>query len=253
MKKFITFILCLTSLAASAAGITDSLKKNPPVTDTAKHAYRSVILPAGLAVYGGLSFAITPLRNFDYYINNQITQNAPGFKTSVEDYLQFAPAAIVYGLNLAGYQGKNDFVNRTAILGISYGILGVSVETAKHLTHRMRPDGSDNLSFFSGHTSSAFLCAEFLNQEYGAKSPWLSVAGYTIAGATGVLRLYNHDHWFSDVITGAGMGMLSAKAGYYIYPYVLKRLSHTSKNGKKAFVMPAFYDGTKGLSLAMQL
>jgi membrane-associated phospholipid phosphatase len=206
-----------------------------------------------LVSYGVLSFAIHPIRNLDYTINNEITKTAPNFSSKAESYFQYAPIAIVYGLNLAGISGKNTFIDRTALLGISAIMAGIATTATKYATHRLRPNGSDNLSFFSGHTTTAFAGAEFLNQEYSDRSVWYSVAGYTIATATGVFRLYNHDHWFSDVVAGAGAGMLCTKAAYFVYPYLRNQLTHKGTGAKEISFMPTYQDGNIGFSFAMQL
>jgi len=70
---------------------------------------------------------------------------------------------------------------------------------------------------------------------------------------TGIFRMYNRDHWFSDVVAGAGFGVLSTKAAYLIYPYLRNKLTHKSKSGKSTMVMPTYQNGTPGLSFAMQL
>lgn len=82
----------------------------------------------------------------------------------------------------------------------------------------MRPNGSGFNSFPSGHTANVFASAEFLNQEYKDIHPWIGYAGYTVATATGILRMYNNKHWLSDVVAGAGFGILSTKVSYLIYP-----------------------------------
>ena len=160
---------------------------------------------------------------------------------------------MVYGLNLVGVSGKNVFIDRTALLGLSGGILGISELALKHATHRLRPNGTDYYSFPSGHTGAAFLGAEFLAQEYSEKSPIYTIIGYTAAVTTGIFRMYNRDHWFSDVVAGAGFGVLSTKAAYLIYPYLRNALTHKDKNGKSTMIMPTYQDGVPGLSFAMQL
>lgn len=71
-----------------------------------------------------------------------------------------------------------------------------------------RPDGSNNKSFPSGHTATAFMAATMLHKEYGGRSPWYSIAGYSMATVTGVSRMLNNKHWLSDVLVGAGIGIL---------------------------------------------
>ncbi len=79
------------------------------------------------------------------------------------------------------------------------------------------------------------------------------MAGYAIATTTGIFRLYNRDHWFSDVVAGAGFGILSTKAAYLIYPYLRNRLTHKDKNGKKTMLMPAYQNGAIELAFAKEL
>jgi hypothetical protein len=79
----------------------------------------------------------------------------------------------------------------------------------------MRPDGSTANSWPSGHTATAFVGATLLHKEYGlTRSPWWSVAGYGVATATGVMRVLNNRHWISDIMSGAGIGIMSTELGY---------------------------------------
>jgi membrane-associated phospholipid phosphatase len=261
MKKLFLAILCIISVEANAQNDTkklgDTLKKDLlTAPDTVRHLHSkawTLIPPVALIGYGALSFVITPIRHVDYYINGEVTKTDPNFHTKAESYFQFAPIAMVYGLDLVGIEGKNTFIDRTALLGLSGGILGVTGYITKYTTHRLRPNRNDYLSFPSGHTSIAFMGAEFLAQEYSDKSPVYSVLGYAIAATTGVFRVYNHDHWFSDVVAGAGFGILSTKAAYLIYPYLRNALTHTDKNGKKMTFMPTYQQGAVGLVFAKDL
>ncbi len=103
------------------------------------------------------------------------------------------------------------------------------VETTKTLTGRERPDGSAKNSFPSGHTATAFSAAEFLHQEFGHHSIWISIGGYTVATMVGASRIFNDRHWLSDVVAGAGIGILSTKAIYWIYPYLQKNILKNKK------------------------
>jgi membrane-associated phospholipid phosphatase len=75
----------------------------------------------------------------------------------------------------------------------------------KYATHRPRPDGSDKLSFPSGHTSNAFAWATVGAHYYGWK---LGVPGYLVAGLIGVSRMEIRAHHLSDVLAGAGIGYI---------------------------------------------
>jgi membrane-associated phospholipid phosphatase len=264
LKTIAIVLLCLAFFNVNAQ-VVDTTKKNLVDTlkkdlftapDTVKKLHSnplSLIPPAALIAYGASSFFIHPVRNLDYYIHGRIERSAPTFNSKAESYFLFTPIAMAYGLNAVGISAKNTFIDRTALLGLSGGFLAITELSLKHVTHRLRPNGVDYYSFPSGHTGAAFLGAEFLAQEYSEKSPVFTVIGYGFAVTTGIFRMYNRDHWFSDVVAGAGFGILSTKAAYLVYPYIRNALTHTDKKGRKAMLMPSYQDGAAGLSFAMQL
>ena len=264
MKNIIVILLCVISLGAGAQvkdttkkKLTDTIKKDIlTAPDTVKKLHsnpKSLIAPAVLITYGAASFAVEGIRNFDFYVQGRYHRFTPNFNTSAESYFLFAPIVMVYGLNMVGVEGKNRFIDRTALLGLSSVILGGTELGLKHVTHRLRPNLADYYSFPSGHTGAAFLAAEFLAQEYSSKSPVYTVIGYSFAVTTGIFRMANRDHWFSDVVAGAGFGIISTKAAYLVYPYIRNALTHTDKQGKKLSFMPTYQDGVPGLVFAMQL
>jgi membrane-associated phospholipid phosphatase len=265
LKKIFFALFCFVSFEANAQvstldtgkkNIVDTVKKDLfSAPDTVKKLHsnpRSLILPVAAIAYGVSSFVIHPIRRVDYYVQGEIKKSNPNFNSKAESYFLITPIVMVYGLDLIGVQGKNTFIDRTALLGLSGGILGITGYVTKHTTHRLRPNKSDYLSFPSGHTSVAFMGAEFLAQEYSEKSPVYTIIGYSVAVTTGVFRMYNRDHWFSDVVAGAGLGVLSTKAAYLVYPYLRNALTHKGKNGKSTMVMPTYQNGTPGLSFAAQ-
>jgi membrane-associated phospholipid phosphatase len=140
----------------------------------------------------------------------------------------------------------------TILYGLSNLVAGGIVESGKYLTGRERPNGAGNHSFPSGHTETAFVAAQFLHEEFKDKSVWISVGGYAAATFVGVARVYNNKHWVSDVVAGAGIGILSTKAVYWVYPYFQKAFE--KKFGKKdkssqIFIFPEY--NNRNLSLAM--
>lgn len=162
-----------------------------------------------------------------------IQRNFPDFNSKVENYLLFLPAAAVYGLNLAGVKGKNNLLDRSVALLVSVTLAGLSCNIIKTYTEVWRPDDSDDRSFPSSHTALAFVSATFLHEEYKDRSIWYSIAGYSVATATGMLRMMNNQHWMSDVLVGAGLGILTTKIVYWVDPLLRKRLNQDSdKQGK---------------------
>jgi hypothetical protein len=147
-----------------------------------------------------------------------IRKNFPGFHTNLDDALMLVPAAAVYGLNGAGVKGKHNFTDRSLMFLSSLGF-SLAVNTLiKSASDIERPDGSDTRSMPSNHAAIAFVSATFLHEEYKDRSIWYSVAGYSVATATGVLRILNNEHWMSDVLVGAGLGILITKTAYWVYP-----------------------------------
>ena len=143
------------------------------------------------------------------------TQLLTDFKTSIDDYTQFFGPAMVVGLKLGGYEGRSDWPRLLASAGMSYAIMAGFVNGIKYTAKEMRPDGSTANSWPSGHTATAFVGATLLHKEYGlTRSPWWSVAGYGVATATGVMRVLNNRHWISDIMSGAGIGIMSTELGY---------------------------------------
>ncbi len=66
------------------------------------------------------------------------------------------------------------------------------------------------------------MTATMLTKEYGHKSPWIGIGAYSVATATGLMRMANNKHWLSDVLTGAGIGILSTELGYYLADFIFK-------------------------------
>ena len=140
----------------------------------------------------------------------------PRFRHHYDDYLQFAPLAGQLGLRLVGVRGVTEsplqMVTADALASLSM----LAITSAIKYTARVeRPDGSSRNSFPSGHTAMAFTSAELLSIEYGERYPWIRPIGYAVASATGIGRLLNNRHWVGDVLTGAGLGILSAHIGYW--------------------------------------
>ena len=227
------------SISTRPVSVMKMRGQNPP-------AIKSFIVPAVLISYGLVSLGNNAIRNLDYTTKAELQEDHPLFAHHLDNFLQYAPMAAVYGLNLAGVKGKHNIVDQTALYIMSVGIMGVSTTTVKHLADRNRPDGSNNYSFPSGHTANAFAAAEFLNREYRDVSPWIGYAGYTVATATGVLRLYNNKHWVSDVVAGAGFGIASTKIAYLIYPHLKKLV--IGKQNLNYSVVPTYQQKAAGIA-----
>lgn len=165
---------------------------------------------------------------------------------TIDDFTQYAPIAASYGLKLCGVRSLHGYADMTIIAGTAYLLTGISVYGIKNITKVERPDGSGRNSFPSGHTATAFVGAELLRREYWNTSPWIGIAGYVVAAGTGFLRMYNNRHWLTDVIAGAGLGILNAQAAYWLYPVITGTLF--KKHYNNVFIAPAWSSDHIGLS-----
>ena len=180
---------------------------------------KTLLIPAALTVYGFASLSNESIRQVDFDVRNQINSKK---MYKIDDYLIYLPMAADIGLTFGGYKSKHNYKEKAALYFMSTTLNAVLVYPVKALTSRARPDESDLRSFPSGHTSNAFVGAEYFWQEYKTRSKWLAASGYVVAATTGYFRLQNNKHWFSDVLTGAGIGMLSTKVCYWLFPMVKK-------------------------------
>lgn len=156
--------------------------------------------------------------------NTRIRLIKYNFHNEIDNYTQFLPLALTFGLKMGGYEGRSDWPRLLASSASSYAIMALLVNGIKYTASEMRPDGSTRNSWPSGHTATAFAAATILHKEYGlTRSPWFSVGGYAIATATGVMRVLNNRHWISDVLSGAGIGILSTELGYGIMDLLFKK------------------------------
>lgn len=191
-----------------------------------------------LAFLAGMCFsgqAQAPV-NFDQDIRELRHTAVPGFHCKADDYTQYAPAAVVLGLKACGYKGRTGWGQMLVSDAFSIAIMTGVTQGIKYSIRRMRPDGSRRNSFPSGHTGTAFLTATMLHKEYGWRSPWWSIGGYTVAAFTGVSRILNNKHWMSDIAGGAAIGIGSVHLGYYLSDLIFKK-----KYINPAYEAPTFF------------
>lgn len=229
--------------------------KDNPSSDNLSLSYpkfsaKPFIIPASLMIYGTIETLFAPkYRGLNYAIGHEVIIHKPS-KLTIDDITQYVPAASVYVLNLSEIKGKHHFKDRTIILGIASLFTAASVNAIKYTAKIERPDKSAMNSFPSGHTAVAFMGAEFLWQEYKDVSIWYGIGGYTLATLTGALRIYNNKHWIGDVAFGAGLGILSTKLAYLLYPSIQNKW--LNQKGNKLVFYP-YYNGQQGgISISKQ-
>ncbi len=146
----------------------------------------------------------------------------------------------------AGRISKN-----TRFRAASYDLLEASVvnvvyfQSIKLVTQRTRPNGSNNQSFPSGHTSNAFALATVAERHYGWK---LGVPAYLLAGAVGASRMKQDMHYFSDVVAGATLGYI---VGRTVVRMNNRPVADGPGTGATLNLSPILGRRTRGLSMSL--
>lgn len=132
---------------------------------------------------------------------------------------QFGLAGAFYG---AGWLTDSEKARRIGGVGAAaLAVNGLATWGLKSAAGRSRPftdggpgrwnggGGYANASFPSGHTSMAFTMAAVVAEEY--ESPAVDFLAYGLAGTVGASRIHQDQHWASDVVAGAALGLLVGK------------------------------------------
>ena len=156
-----------------------------------------------------------------------------GLLTSADQYiyhlrnifssLPYLPIVAMFVLKLTGVKSRSNWKRMLVSTAFSYILMGTIVLTMKSLAGVLRPDGSDFLSFPSGHTATAFTAATLLYKEYGFKTPLAGIATFLPEVLTGFTRQLNNRHWLSDVLAGAIIGIMRVELAYFLTDRLLMK------------------------------
>ncbi len=175
------------------------------------------IIPVALIATGFLLSA----SDFEKSVQKDL-RNAVGndFSFSMDDYTRYAPVVQLFAADILGAKSKNHWFDQTRNLIVSSIISNGASTILKKEIYKERPGGLDYgsthaNSFPSGHTTTAFTTATVLYEEFIDTKPILAYSGYAFAIATGGLRMMNNAHYLSDVLVGAGIGILATRLVYH--------------------------------------
>ncbi|MDR1342664.1 MAG: phosphatase PAP2 family protein [Prevotellaceae bacterium] len=237
MLKYILILLILV-IIAGAVRAQDSIRQ------ASKHKhfpYKSQIFPVALVAVGTAAM---------WKGNREVNRWIPKTGTTADDYLQYVPMLGLYAANLAGVKAQNSVWTQTKYLALSQLLCAATVQTLKYTVREQRPNQGAHNSYPSGHTSVAFVGATVMYHEFKNTNKLVAYSGFVVATAVGILRQTNQRHWVSDVLAGAGIGVLSTNLIYYFEP--LKNWQIFPKSDKIS-ILP-YYDGkSTGLSLSVVL
>ena len=156
------------------------------------------------------------------------TQEAATNQLGWSDTFETAGGPVYSTLFVAGMFTAGRFAHGTRFRAMTYDLLDAAVvnftytEVLKVAVGRERPNGQDNKSFPSGHTSQAFAMASVAQQHYGWK---IGVPAYALAGLMGASRIHEDKHWLSDVVAGAGLGYIVGRTVVRVNSKSLERLA----------------------------
>ncbi|BAO54080.1 phosphatase PAP2 family protein [Nonlabens marinus] len=178
---------------------------------------------------GGVAAGTMALYAFDEPINTAFSEDRDGIPKLLLDYGNYAGAPQNnYGLSgavyLTGLFTKNEKLRRTGVLLISSATAtGFLQQLTKSATGRARPGGgfgsnhfrpfggsSVYRSFPSGHAVLTFTNAHVIAKQF--KNPWVKAGIYTIGVIPGISRIYDEQHWASDVFLSWAMSYFMVEA-----------------------------------------
>jgi len=197
-----------------------------------------LFLPVSLVAVGTTGL-FPPVKDWKYELQDAVHTLGGQDKFPFEDYVQYLPAAAAISLGWMGVEANHNTADRLMLSGTSFALTAsftwallkrnvVSIRPGIHYTYvasgrEAEINPKDNPKYFnsfpSGHAATAFMGAELVRLEYGEEHPWLATGAYALATGVGLLRIYHDYHWATDVIAGAGMGILGARLGWWLLPY----------------------------------
>ena len=195
---YLMFLLSVTVYSQK----NDTIKKNALIT-------KKEIFPISLITAG----SILNFGNRKYDFQSSIKKT----NTKADDYIQYAPIGIMYISDAIGIKHKNTAFNQTKYLFLSELSAGLIVQLLKNITNIERPN-KQNYSFPSMHTTQSFVGATTLYNEFKDYNKFTAYSGYLFSTTTGILRMTNNKHWISDVLCGAGIGIIVTNIIYKLEP-----------------------------------
>ena len=209
MNKF--FLVCISVLLMSQQSFgqkdTVDLKVQKPLLP-------KMIIPATLILSGVLLSGSKTEKNWQIDVRNKVGND---FRTENDNYIQYIPFAQIYIGDLVGMKAKNHWFDQTKNIFLGGMVTMVVTHSLKRAIGKSRPDGARH-AFPSGHTAASFMGATMLYHEFKDENVIYASSGYLFSTTTGGMRVMNNRHWVSDVLAGAGVGILVANLIYHIEP-----------------------------------
>ena len=159
---------------------------------------------------GGLAAAAHP---WDQAFNAKLLSHYDAVNTAFAPgkYLGNTPEQVAFSVGTYAF-GRLRGQPKVAHLGMdllqAQLLSEMLVEPIKFTVRRERPDGSNHLSFPSGHSAVTFATATVIERHLGWRK---SLLGYAIASYVAMSRIHDNQHYLSDVIFGAAVGTIAGR------------------------------------------
>jgi hypothetical protein len=161
-----------------------------------------------LAAGGAAAFAVHPAdhQSVDTLsTSGGVEEFLDGGADSGDGTVQGVSAIAVYAI---GYAIGNERTKEVGTSLVEAQIVNFFMtQGIKYAVNRERPDGG-RYSFPSGHASATFVTADVLAQQFGWR---VAIPAYAGAVYVATSRLAEKQHYLSDVVFGAAVGLASAR------------------------------------------
>ena len=208
---------------------------------------------AVVSITGGLISADAGIRDFAQRNQSPVAGKFATIGNDLGNPLYTLPPVAAF--YLYGYVNDDRKARRTSLRAVeSLAISSLFTEILKEVAQRNRPNSgaspnswngphfsTKNVSFCSGHTSSAFSMATVFAEEY--RDTWyVPPIAYGLASLTGLSRIYSNEHWASDVFFGAAVG-------YFVGQTVVRY--HQNALSNNLSVTPVLSSEYKGVAVSI--
>lgn len=241
---WILLILCCSATAAFSQDSirNDTLHYDAPVKDTVEEGVRTALVPlaigAGYTAFGLLTYRFLDKRIKEFAQANQSRIATDIFKTAGYPGLGKSNYAIGIATGISAVFTRDQRLEKATILLAGAHVINDFLTNQLKITfQRHRPNTGDpynsfdwrggpreNKSFVSAHTSNAFTTATVFAICFKDKK-WVPVVAYSLASMVGLSRIYENEHWASDVLGGAAIGFLSAQGMNKLYNILGRKLT----------------------------
>ncbi len=217
----------IVALAVLAWGLPS--RPEDPRTLNVSWALDGSITGAALAVWGVSELAkdsLTPRAcrwcstdGLDGNVRNAVVWSNTRAAATASDILEFGIPVGVAAYDLFAASDAASAASDVLVVAEAVAITGVVTQDAKYTVARIRPYAfysgrdsgpDDHLSFWSGHTVTAFSAAAaggtVARMRHFQGWPWVYAAGFTGAALTGYFRMASDKHWPTDVLASAAAG-----------------------------------------------